>query len=152
MSLPTSQCGSASLQFLAMTRGEQKLRNRFACFFFVCGGVQFFFPSGWISICNNHLPKTSIPLGKLDPGCRHSKSGSALFFFFLNVLQASLPAQLIYQTLNSLVIDMHILSAHVDVLERDLTLFFFFFSGKSSCSVPFTIPRADFDVYSLQAR
>lgn len=39
-----------------------------------------FFPSGWISICNNHLPKTSIPLGKLDPGCRHSKSGSALFF------------------------------------------------------------------------
>lgn len=124
MSVPTSQCVGQL--------HEQKLRNLlswFVCFFVgMCCLILWISPLGKFayaaSICGKHFAKTSVPLGKLDPGCWHSQS-------FFNVLQATFSEHLIYQTLNSLVIDMHSLSAHVYVLERDLTLFLTpFFGGK----------------------
>lgn len=62
------------------------------------------------------------------------------FHFF--VLQATFSAKLIYQKLNSLALDMHILSAHVYVLEQDLPLFLIpFFGGGKFMQRGFHFPQ-----------
>lgn len=68
---------------LGYDKRRTETQKSFCLFFFVCGALFFFFFffSGWISIRNNYRPKTRIDLGKLDPGCPHSKSRNIFFFF-----------------------------------------------------------------------